>query len=237
MTNAELIQAIRAEIERRVDILATVSVKQAKDGDSEMSTYYHGKAVSLEELIPFLSTLESEKPIPADLEEAADNYKNDYPNHTDAFAWASKRAFIAGAEWQEEKDNEAAKLAEEKAFFAGAEWQKEQFEKNRLAACENQTKEEYDRETDFALEIINKEHRQPTFSDAINYGMRLQKEQDNYDTIFHKGMMYYRKQMMEEAVEGEVVLNPYPTICLDDCKDYDFKDGDKVRVIVCKKED
>lgn len=63
MTNAELIAKIKAEIERRVDILATVSAKQAKDGDSEMSTYYHGKAVSLEELIPFLSTLESEKPI------------------------------------------------------------------------------------------------------------------------------------------------------------------------------
>ena len=63
------------------------------------------------------------------------------------------------------------------AVCYGANWQKEQFEKNRLANCDALSKEEYDRETDFAMEIIEKEHRQPTFNDAINYGMRLQKEQ------------------------------------------------------------
>ena len=36
-------------------------------------------------------------------------------------------------------------------------------------------------------------------------GAKWQKGQDNYDTIFYKGMQYYRKQMMEEAVDGEVV--------------------------------
>lgn len=63
------------------------------------------------------------------------------------------------------------------AVCYGANWQKEQFEKNRLANCDALSKEECDRETDFAMEIIEKEHRQPTFNDAINYGMRLQKEQ------------------------------------------------------------
>lgn len=58
------------------------------------------------------------------------------------------------------------------------------------------------------------------------------------DTVlFNKGVEEGKRLMMEEAVEGEVMLNPYPTICLDDCKDYDFKDGDKVRIIVCKNED
>jgi hypothetical protein len=111
----------------------------------------------------------------------------------------------------------ASKECEKDAFKAGAKWQAEQFEQNRLAACDNQTKEEYDREMDFADEIINKEHRQPTFSDAINYGMMKMKE-----------------QMMKEAVEGEA----HP----DDCEiwvnlvgyGYDFKDGDKVRIIIVK---
>lgn len=67
------------------------------------------------------------------------------------------------------------------AVCYGANWQKEQFEKNRLANCDALSKEEYDRETDFAMEIIEKEHRQPTFNDAINYGMRLQKEQNPVD--------------------------------------------------------
>lgn len=62
-------------------------------------------------------------------------------------------------------------------FKAGGEWQKEQLEKNRLAACDKQTEEEAEIESDFVMNIIKNEHRQPTFDDAIKYGMRLQKEQ------------------------------------------------------------
>lgn len=51
---------LRNEIERRIDILGEVSVKQHKKGDSEMSTYYHGKAVSLEELLYFIDSLQQE---------------------------------------------------------------------------------------------------------------------------------------------------------------------------------
>lgn len=64
-----------------------------------------------------------------------------------------------------------------KAIEFGANWQKEQFEKKRLAACDKQTEEEAEIERDFVMGIIEKEHRQPTFDDAIKYGMRLQKEQ------------------------------------------------------------
>ena len=56
-------------------------------------------------------------------------------------------------------------------FKAGAEWQIEQFEKNRLAACDAQTKEEYDMETAFVDKIIKEQHRTPTFSDAIKHGI------------------------------------------------------------------
>lgn len=59
----------------------------------------------------------------------------------------------------------------------GARWKEEQFEKNRLAACDKQTEEEEEIERDFVMGIIENEHRQPTFDDAIKYGMRLQKEQ------------------------------------------------------------
>ena len=62
------------------------------------------------------------------------------------------------------------------AFIAGVKWQAEQFEKNRLAACDAQTEEEYERETDFAYNFIEEHHRMPTFNDAINYGIEWQKE-------------------------------------------------------------
>jgi hypothetical protein len=70
------------------------------------------------------------------------------------------------------------------------------------------------------------------------FGAKWQKEQDDKElsdllTIAHlQGAEQMKEQMMKEAVEGEVMLNPYPTICLDDCKDYDFKDGDEVRIII-----
>ena len=89
-------------------------------------------------------------------------------------------------------------------FIAGAKWKEGQFEKNRLAACEKQTKEEYDREMEFAVSIIEKEHRQPTFSDAINYGIEWQKKQipmPEDTVIFNKGIEEGKRLMMEEAVE------------------------------------
>lgn len=48
---------LRSEIEHRIEILADVSVKCAKNDDMEMHNYYHGKAVSLEELLPFIGSL------------------------------------------------------------------------------------------------------------------------------------------------------------------------------------
>lgn len=60
-------------------------------------------------------------------------------------------------------------------------------------------------------------------------------EPDKY-VGFIAGAKWDREQMLKEAVEGEVVLNPFPTIFLDDCEDYDFKDNDKVRIIIVKED-
>ena len=111
-------------------------------------------------------------------------------------------------------------------FKAGAEWQKEQFEKNRLAACDKQTEKEAEIESDFVMNIIKNEHRQPTFDDAIKYGMRLHKE-----------------QMMSKAIDVEVKVDAggYPYIPQIELYDYDkdmpfAKEGDKVKVIVTKED-
>lgn len=62
-------------------------------------------------------------------------------------------------------------------FKKGAKWKEEQFEKNRLAACDKQTEKEAEIERDFVTSIIEKEHRQPTFDDAIKCGMMLKEEE------------------------------------------------------------
>lgn len=100
-------------------------------------------------------------------------------------------------------------------FITGAKWKAEQFEKNRLAACDRQTEEEAEIEREFVTSIIEKEHRQPTFDDAIKYGMRLQKEQFEKDytdlcngiatakglavaMAYDKGMADAREQMINK---------------------------------------
>ena len=65
------------------------------------------------------------------------------------------------------------------AFEAGAEWQEKQFEKNRLKHCNSITNEQAELEQGFVDQHIDKFNRMPTFLDAIEYGMNLQKEQQN----------------------------------------------------------
>ena len=112
---------------------------------------------------------------------------------------------------------------EKPAFIAGANWQKEQFEKNRLAACDAQTKEEAEREMDFVEKMIQEEHRQPTYSDAIEYGMREMKQ-----------------QMMKDSIDAtmEHMPNDYGEFrpCIHVKVDRSFKKGQKVKVIIIKEE-
>ena len=104
-------------------------------------------------------------------------------------------------------------------FKAGANWRYEQFEKNRLAACDNMTKEEAEREQEFTIDFIEKNNRIPTYSDAIEYGResmrerltKLKKLADNmynaaqYLTTdasrLHKAMEEYRQYVINELKE------------------------------------
>lgn len=63
---------LRKEIDHRIDILEDVSIKCAKNDDTEMHAYYHGKAVSLQELLSFIDSLQQEQlSLPDNLDETA----------------------------------------------------------------------------------------------------------------------------------------------------------------------
>ena len=119
----------------------------------------------------------------------------------------------------QEVDEDVSTTMIRKAAHHFANWQKEQFENNRLAACDAQTPEEAEREMNFATNIIEKEHRTPTYDDAIKYGMKLQKE-----------------EMMTKAIDGRVIANGMgnPILHLLD-KGRHLIDK-KVKVIVVKEE-
>ena len=94
-----------------------------------------------------------------------------------------------------------------------AKWQKHHMEVNRIKHCNGISKEQAELEQKFLDEHLDKNDRMPTFLDAIEYGIRLQKE-----------------QMMKQAIEG--VARP------DDCEiwcnldSFNLKDGDKVKIVI-----
>ncbi len=107
-----------------------------------------------------------------------------------------------------------------------AEWQKQQMEAYRIKHCNNITNEQAELESDFVSKHVEKNNRMPTFLDAIEYGMELQKQ-----------------QMMKDAVHA-IVDSPFrmdfPNIYPEyrELKDYcdknGIKDDDKVKLIIIK---
>ena len=68
------------EIDHRIDILAGVSIKCAKNDDTKMHAYYHGKAVSLQELLSFIDSLQQERQ-PSDLDADIEMEWNSFNKH------------------------------------------------------------------------------------------------------------------------------------------------------------
>jgi len=163
--------------------------------------------------------------------------KNPYENHKAICHLDSLKQFLNTLEVKEVQEVHVSEELEEapkeygirqgaelrpfatKFFKAGAKWQKEQFEKNRLADCDKMTEEEAEIESDFCIGIIESENRQPTFDDAIKYGMRLQKE-----------------QMMAKAFPVEIDSSRSDGRCILSGNFARFETGDKVKVIVIKEE-
>lgn len=122
MTNEELIDKIKAEIERQ-------------EKQCPLDTYEgRHKLFILGGLKTFIATLESEKPVPAGLEEAAKKFAVFYDQGTcDGIA---QDCFIAGAKWQAEKDARDMYMSDnrhfEKVYQLGKKDMKEQMMKEAV---------------------------------------------------------------------------------------------------------
>lgn len=146
-----------------------------------------------------------EEPVSEDLDEAAKE-------------WLSPQLDKSYAKYGEAKMMELTKFdgyAMLEAIEFGAKWKEEQFEKNRLEHCNSITNEQAELEQKFLDEHLDKYNRMPTFLDAIEYGMRLQKE-----------------QMMKNAVECEYFDG---SLFCNDLREK-YRDCDKVKVIVIKED-
>jgi hypothetical protein len=112
------------------------------------------------------------------------------------------------------------------AIEFGVKWKKQQLEKNRLKHCNSITNEQAELEQGFIDQHLDKCQRMPTFLDAIEYGMRLQK-----------------KQIIKNATEVTVHIEAgnYPYIPQMELYDYDkdiplAKEGDRYKVILIKED-
>lgn len=138
---------LKAEIER----LKGQLIRGACAAQIEMET--NCKEEAYDEVLSFLSTLESEKPVPNDLEEAAEisfdeayaltedyrdflakglTEKRPRPIGPHWFCEYAKNRFIAGAKWQAEQDQETIELAEDHAYFAGSVNEREKMMKEAV---------------------------------------------------------------------------------------------------------
>lgn len=197
-------------------------------------TYYEGMADALDLFEQFLDTLEEEPD--KDLEEAAEEYRQGEVD--------------TGCDYIDDTDGDSlyhsACLAD--AFKAGAKWQEKRWENNRLMAQDHATEEECQREMDFVDNHIKKHHRIPTFSDAINYGIKWQKAKmmdewlKDRDGCFwdgvNEGKKAMKEQMMKDAVEGRVISNDgisFPVS--NEIHRLKLIEGDKVKIIILPKED
>jgi len=130
-------------------------------------------------------------------------------------------------------------------FKAGAEWQKEQFENNRLAHCDALTEEQAQMESDFVTQHLKEDNRTPTFIDAIEYGMKLQKKKDQStielaeDHAMLAGMEKMKEQMMKDAVDmvvGYWMPNGL-SLNVDETENiYNIDEGDRVKMLIIKDE-
>jgi hypothetical protein len=130
VNNMDKIEKIRQKIDRMLDDIC--------DADGYVQKKDEPRYDALAEVFDFIETLEEEPD--ESLEEAArlyaiPHYMEDIDvNHIEEYPYDTglEAAFIAGAQWQEKRDEEIIKTAEDHAFLAGAEWQKEQMLKDAV---------------------------------------------------------------------------------------------------------
>ena len=149
-------EKIRAEIERLYNQSLVHKNRQVELGLKSAACTSYGKSEVCKELLSFIDSMQ-EEPVSEELEEAALQHL--------------QKHYDTSVIWDEDEKCVV------RDFKAGANWKEQQFEKNRLKHCNSITNEQAELEQGFIDQHLNKYNRMPTFLDAIEYGMRLQKEQ------------------------------------------------------------
>ena len=212
MTNAELIAKIKAEIDNRY-------AEYREKMKSDDFTYYEGMADALDLFEQFIDSLELEKPMEQD-DELNDEIKR----------------FVA--EYGYERGNDILLIAIVARHFV--EW-------GYLRVAEKYNEIEYNRqraEESVPNDLVEAAHSYSESDEPLySPGHRFHWDSDSLfgkqiETTFIAGAEWKKEQMMKEAVEGEITKDIRGNnVVRSGVFNNGFEIGDKVRVIVCKKED
>lgn len=221
MTNAEIIQATRNEIDKRY-------AEYREKMKSDDFTYYEGMADALDLFEQFIDTLESERPEP---------YNPIYDE-----AYLNEKIKKATESWRGVDVD--AMLAECRGY------DEEKSEKPMQEGLEEEIREYMSNEDNNPFDWDWRDKR-----DCARHFAKWGAEHTPLpeDTVlFNKGVAEGKRMMMEEAVEigttdiyweqdGDRAFPafdpPVEDLLMPDIISQRFNDGDKVRVIICKKED
>ena len=228
MTAQEVIATIRAEIERRImyhrNLADTAAEKNLHNTMESNDLLVHQYGT----LLPFLSTLESEKPMQDGLEEEIGSYMSNkwkfgciipitpvvLPNFTTEDLKECAHNF---AQWGAEHASGSSEIPND--LEEAAKHHSEQYRPH----WPNQVRPAYD---------------------SFIAGAKWQAEQllkssplPEDTVLFNKGVEEGKRLMMEEAVECETVCIKDRLAAILPMKEFQWTVGEKVRVIVLKKED
>ena len=228
-----ILEKIKAEIDKLYG--------EYKDKFHQCGDQYHlGLIDGLDMAERVLDTLESEKPMQEDLNEEIKKFIDEYGYERGADKLLIAIVARHFAQWGAEHLADARKTSPKDLEDASDEYA----EKHGFRVPYDGSDNFYDdvdvkasKEGFIAGAKWNREQMMKDGLDAVKSGQSNKIEKTIAGVFVDYGMRRQKEQLIKEAVEGEFILNPYPTICLDDCKDYNFKEEQKVSVIILPKED
>ena len=224
MTNEEIIQAIKAEIERQIaehEDWSSFYHSRGKHSDFEK-----GAIFALDRMLHFIDNLCGEKSARQRLAEWSKTPEGRESYEKVAEEMRQVTDECGGSEIQKDLDEAAEKYSRENPILP------EQCNDGEIPDFVKATKEVYKAGANWQKEQYH------FFNEAWADNMQYQ-----LDRNYENGKQAMKDQMMKEAVDGEVDFEYFGyKVIRPDLKQLDtllesMNHGDKVRIIVCKKED
>lgn len=228
MTNAELITQFRTEIERRLKDYWKICFHDVK-------TYNEDSNVrELKELLSFLSTLESKKP----MNQGLDKEIEEISIHVPCSEFTHESEYVDLLDWLKEQFTYFYDLG---CRHTAEKYDEIEYNRQRASGSSEIPKDLEEAAEKYAGDSVSDEGMMEVA--AFIAGAKWQKEQDDKElsdllTIAHlQGAEQMKEQMMKDAVDATLDNTAYPTRLWFNTYLSEYSNNDKVHVIIVKEDE